>query len=73
MTNAVRARHGYWPDCPCCEGRGRDWGETCAACGGTGRDSQCCTLCTEPAVGWNDDGEQLCEDCLFEGALDQQQ
>ena len=25
-----------------------------------------CERCSEPAIGFNDDGEALCEDCLFE-------
>lgn len=30
-----------------------------------------CRRCREPAVGYNDNGEFLCEDCLFEEAVDE--
>jgi hypothetical protein len=29
-----------------------------------------CEKCSAPGVGFNDDGEFLCEDCLFEHACD---
>lgn len=30
-----------------------------------------CDRCAEPAVCFNDDGEALCEDCLFSDAIDE--
>jgi hypothetical protein len=30
-----------------------------------------CKNCQEPGVGYNDDGEFLCEDCLLDEAIDQ--
>jgi hypothetical protein len=29
-----------------------------------------CEQCDEPGVGYNDDGEFLCEDCMFESILE---
>lgn len=60
-------KHGFWPKCPSCEGKGVvEYGETCWTCGGVGRDPKCCEKCEEPGIGFNDDGEFLCEDCAFE-------
>jgi hypothetical protein len=41
----------------------------CESCNGSG--AQVCEArgCDEPAVGFNDDGEALCEDCLMEWAM----
>jgi len=42
----------------------------CEACDGSG--SQLCEAghgCIEPAIGFNDDAEALCEDCLAEWAM----
>lgn len=30
-----------------------------------------CKHCQEPGIGYNDDGELLCEDCLFDEAIDE--
>lgn len=48
-----------WPTgtCPVCEGSGT---QQCEARG-----------CKEAAVGFNDDGEALCEDCLAESLMQQ--
>jgi len=41
----------------------------CESCNGSG--AQVCEArsCDEPAVGFNDDGEALCEDCLMEWTM----
>jgi len=41
----------------------------CESCKGSG--TQVCDArgCDEPAVGFNDDGEALCEDCLMEWTI----
>lgn len=52
-----------------CEGSGTDeWGGTCMCCGGNGRDPDCCEQCDQIGVGFNEDGEYLCEECMFEAA-----
>ena len=60
-----------WPKCTACGGSGLDdyENENCLGCGGTGRDPNCCKRCEEPGVGFNDDGDFLCEDCMFEEAI----
>lgn len=58
-------------DCPNCEGSGLLLGDYCLTCGGNGKDPESCEQCDENGVGFNDDGEFLCEDCLFEWAIDQ--
>lgn len=47
-----------WPtgDCPACKGSAN---QVCEARG-----------CSEDAVGFNDDGEAMCEDCLLEWAVE---
>lgn len=55
-----------WPACQTCNGAGVEYGETCIGCGGSGRDTDCCSKCEERGIGFNDDGVFLCEDCLFE-------
>ena len=59
-----------WPTCQTCDGKGVEYGETCIGCGGSGRDAECCSKCTERGIGFNDDGEFLCEDCLFDKQTD---
>ncbi len=55
-----------WPYCIDCRRSGVDeWGGTCLRCGGSGRDLEACEKCDQRGVGWTDDGEFLCEDCLF--------
>jgi hypothetical protein len=39
---------------------------TCVECSGSGTQTCEARGCTEPAVGFNDDGEALCGDCLVE-------
>ena len=41
----------------------------CEDCGGSGNMVCEARDCNESAVAFNDDGEALCEDCLFEWAL----
>ena len=41
---------------------------TCDACGGSGNAVCEARGCSEHGVGFNDDGELLCEDCLLEWA-----
>lgn len=53
-------------DCPNCDGSTVVDGDPCAVCHGTGRDPKLCEKCTEPGVGFSEDGEFLCEDCIFE-------
>lgn len=65
MTGEIEKTTHCWPKCQTCEGKGTNWFETCIGCGGTGRDPNCCDLCEERAVGFNDDGEPLCEDCIL--------
>lgn len=49
-------------NCIKCQGEGRK----CQACDGTG-DQRCEKRgCRSLAIGFNDDGEALCEDCLME-------
>lgn len=38
----------------------------CGACDGSGHQICDARGCEEPAIGFNDDGEALCEDCMFE-------
>lgn len=38
----------------------------CGACNGSGNLTCEARGCTEAAVAFNDEGEALCEDCLFE-------
>jgi hypothetical protein len=43
-------------------------GVTCEPCGGSG-EARCERRgCAQKAIGFNDDGEALCEDCLAEWA-----
>lgn len=41
----------------------------CPACGGSANHRCEARGCEEDAVGFNDDGEALCEDCLMEWAM----
>lgn len=40
----------------------------CDACYGSGEEQCASRACIAPAVGFNDDGEALCEDCMAEWA-----
>ena len=68
--------------CPKCGGEGRKWESRyggndpdvwdagpCEACNGSGNYVCDERGCTEPAVGFNDDGEALCKDCLMEWSM----
>lgn len=41
----------------------------CEDCGGTGKTICEARGCKEEAVGFNDEGEAMCEDCLFEWSV----
>lgn len=47
---------------------------TCPDCDGEGCERVAaklqCECCKGPGMGFNEDGEFLCEDCLFEGATE---
>lgn len=55
---------------PCikCQGDGDDPWEAapCEGCDGSGNQHCENRSCTEVAVGFDEDGKALCEDCLFE-------
>ena len=56
--------------CDACDGTGVDeYYDTCLGCGGSGRDPDCCEKCDQDGIGHTDDGDFLCEDCLFEQSL----
>lgn len=40
----------------------------CGSCGGSGTEPCSAQGCSENAVGFNDDGDALCSDCLLEWA-----
>lgn len=49
-----------------CDGSGGDDDGPCAVCDGSGNATCEKRGCTEHAVGFNDDGKALCEDCIAE-------
>ena len=52
-----------------CHGSGcGPYDEECRACHGSGNAGCDMRGCKEPAVGFDDNGRALCEDCLFEWA-----
>ena len=53
---------------PCikCQGEGKTANEQCEACEGSGNQRCEERSCEEDAVGFDNDGNALCEDCLVE-------
>ncbi len=54
--------------CMNCHGEGveRDRETDCEDCDGSGNQRCESRSCREDAIGFNDEGKALCEDCLFE-------
>lgn len=55
--------------CICCSGAGAvepHHADPCEDCGGSGNQKCESRGCDEDAIGFDEDGRALCEDCLFE-------
>lgn len=55
--------------CSKCQGEGNDpWDAACEGCGGSGTQGCEARGCKDQAIGFDEDGRALCEDCLSEWA-----